>query len=98
MWRGQEGVWLTQDAIERRASGRQRYNSWRAFLATYRRMEVVKLLGQGWRRGTIAAWLGVSPSAIGRDIQALMQPGRAGECCPTCGRLYAISLPPGYQC
>ena len=58
----------------------------------------MQLLGQGWKRRMIAARLGVSPSTIGRDIQALMQAGRVGECCPTCGRLYAISLPRGYQC
>jgi predicted DNA-binding transcriptional regulator YafY len=60
-------------------------------------MEVVKLLGEGWKRSMIAARLGVSPSTISRDIQALMQAGRAGECCPTCGRLYAMSLPRGYR-
>lgn len=97
MWRGQEGVWLTQDQLEARASGRRWYNSWRQFLALYRRCEVVKLLGQGYTRSAIAARLGVSPSTISRDIQALMQEGREGAWCPTCQRPYAAAVPPGYE-
>lgn len=96
MWRGQEGVWLTPDQLERRASGRRHYNSWRYFLALYRRCEVVKLLGQGWKRSHIAARLGVSPSTISRDLQRLYQEGRDVRC-PTCQRPYAVPLPPGYE-
>jgi transposase len=97
MWRGQESVWLTQDALERRASARRHYNAWRQFLALYRRCEVVKLLGQGYKQSYIAARLGVSPSTISRDIHALMQDGRDGAWCPTCQRPYALALPEGHE-
>jgi len=60
----------------------------RQFRAQYRRMQVARLMAQGiWRPVDIARRLGVHPSTISRDIQALLalKPGA----CPTCGRTYA---------
>jgi len=87
MWRGQAGQILSQDEVERRASGRRHYNSVRHFRATLRQMQVARLLAQGVRRRVvIARQLGVHPSTISRDIQMLMalRPGA----CPTCGRSF----------
>lgn len=96
MWRGQADVWLTQDQLERRASGRKQYNAWRQFVALYRRCAVARLRLQGYDRGTIAARLGVSASTISRDLQRLCQEGRDVRC-PTCQRPYALALPEGYE-
>ena len=85
MWRGHEGRILSQDEVERRASGRRHYNSLRQFKAVRRRYQVVTLLASGVSsRVDIAVRLGVHPSTISRDITALLyaQPGA----CPTCGR------------
>lgn len=72
MWRGHEGRILSQDEVERRASGRRHYNRVRQFRALARRHQVVRLLGQGVRtRQAMARRLGVHPSIISRDIQAL---------------------------
>jgi DNA-binding CsgD family transcriptional regulator len=87
MWRGHEGRFLTQDALERRASGRRHYNSMRHFRALERQRQVAHLMASGIRRrAEIARRLRVHPSTISRDIQALLalQPGA----CPTCGRPY----------
>lgn len=91
MWRGQEGIILSQDELERRASGRRHYNSVRQFRALVRQVQVARLLAQGVRtRQEIARRLGVHPSTISRDIQVLMAltPGA----CPTCGRGFALPV------
>jgi hypothetical protein len=85
MWRGHEGIVLSQDEVERRASGRRHCNHVRQFRALARQRQVARLLGQGVRtRQAIARRLGVHPSTISRDIQALealsLRP------CPTCGQ------------
>jgi hypothetical protein len=98
MWRGFEGVVLTQDAIERRASGRKHYNAVRTFRATLRRMEVARLLLAGWKPGHIAATLDVHPTTITRDIVRLMADPRHGPCCQACGRPYNLDVPRGYRC
>jgi hypothetical protein len=69
MWRGHEGRILSQDEVERRASGRRHYDSWRQFCATLRQMEVARLLAQGVRRRVVLArQLGVHPSTSSRDV------------------------------
>ena len=69
MWRGQAGRILSQDEVERRASGRRHDNSVRQFRATLRQMQVARLLAQGvQRRREIARQLGVHPSTISRDV------------------------------
>ena len=89
MWRGHEGHILSQDEVERRASGRRHYNSVRQFRALERQVHVVRLLVQGMRtRQEIARRLGVHPSTIRRDIQALQ--ALSLRPCPTCGR---VSVP-----
>jgi len=99
MWRGQEGLWLTQDEIERRASGRRLYNAWRQFLATLRRIEVARLRAQGWKPGHIAATLDVHPTTIRRDIVRLMTDHHVdGACCKACGRQFDLDVPRGYRC
>jgi DNA-binding CsgD family transcriptional regulator len=88
MWRGHEDHILTQDALERRASGRRHYNSVRHFRAQYRQSQVMRLLASGIRRRVdIARRLRVHPSTISRDMQTLLalKPGA----CPTCGRPFA---------
>jgi hypothetical protein len=85
MWRGHEDIILSQEELERRASGRRHYNSVRHFKAVLRRCQVAKLMASGVSsRIDIAARLAVHPSTISRDITALLgaQPGA----CPTCGR------------
>ena len=89
MWRGHEERLLSQDEVERRASGRRHYNSVRQFRALERQGQVVRLLAQGMRtRQEIARRLGVHPSTISRDIQALQ--ALSLRPCPTCGR---VSVP-----
>jgi DNA-binding CsgD family transcriptional regulator len=89
MWRGHEGRILSQDAVERRASGRRHYNRMRQFRALARQGQVVRLLAQGMRtRQEIGRRLGVHPSTISRDIQALQ--ALSLRPCPTCGR---VSVP-----
>ena len=98
MWRGQDGVWLTHDQLERRASGRRHWNSWRQFLATVRRIEVAKLRLQGWKPSHIACRLYVSDSTIRRDMHALIREGmEAPRRCPTCQRPYDPALPQGNE-
>ena len=90
MWRGQAGRILSQDEVERRASGRRHYNSVRQFRATLRQMQVARLLAQGVRRRrAIARRLGVHPSTISRDVQAIL--ARSPGACPTCGRGFALA-------
>ncbi len=87
---------MTWEQACRRAGGRRRYNSWRQFMATYRRYEVARLLlaGTGTRHGqgllsgqqaAIARQLGVSPSTISRDVAALQRQRLDGGLCPVCG-------------
>jgi DNA-binding CsgD family transcriptional regulator len=59
-------------------------------LATRRQRQVARLLAQGVRRRVVLArQLGVHPSTISRDVQALLalSPGA----CPICGRGYALA-------
>jgi hypothetical protein len=85
MWRGHEGLILSQEELERRASGRRHYNSLRHFKALLRRCQVATLLASGVSsRVDMAAQLGVHPSTILRDIIALL--GAQAGACPTCGR------------
>jgi hypothetical protein len=94
MWHGHPQR-LSDEQVYRRASGRRHWNSWKQFLARVRRIEVVQLLAQGMRLPAIAARLNVSHRTIQRDVQVLLQPARFRAQCPSCGRAYAPSLPPG---
>jgi len=87
---------MTWEQACRRAGGRRRHNSWRQFMAIYRRYEVARLLlaGVGTRHGqgllsgqqaAIARQLGVSPSTISRDVAVLQQHWQGGGPCPVCG-------------
>ena len=88
MWRGHEGVILTQDALSRRAAGRHRRNELAKLLAFVRRCQLARLLAEGiTNRTELAITLDVSRATIHRDIAALFQQGPG--CCPTCGRPYA---------
>jgi hypothetical protein len=73
MWRGHEGRILSQDVIERRASGRRHYNSVRQFETVLRRGQVAQLMAAGTTsRVALAARLGVHPSTISCDFTALL--------------------------
>ena len=66
-----DGRFLSQDAIERRASGRRHYNSVRHFRAAARRQQVAELLAAGTTsRVQIARRLGVHASTVSRDVAA----------------------------
>jgi hypothetical protein len=76
---------LSQDALERRASGRRHYNAVRQSNASFRRSQVAQRMAAGTTsRVALAARLGVHPSTISRDITALL--GARPGACPTCGR------------
>jgi predicted DNA-binding transcriptional regulator YafY len=91
MWREHKEHILSQDEVERRASGRRHFNRLRQFRALERQGQVMQLLAQGIRtQQAIARQLGVHPSTISRDMQALQ--ALSLRRCPTCGR---ISVPAG---
>jgi hypothetical protein len=76
------------DEASRRAGGRRRYNLWRKTIRDLRRAQVWRLLANYpiLHRGkvmAIARELGVHPSTICRDIQAIKRRLRA---CPQCGQ------------
>ena len=70
-------------SVCRRAGGRRQVNALRQLRATLRRVEVVRLLGEAYTPGEIAAKLGVSRWTIWRDVQALTHPEPAPDC-PAC--------------
>lgn len=84
----------TSEVVQRRAAGRNQYNSLRRFRRDRRRIEVAKLLckyGVG-RRGVqtrIADELGVSLPTIHRDVHALLEPTTLE--CPSCRRPMAMT-------
>jgi DNA-binding CsgD family transcriptional regulator len=71
------------DIVCRRAGGRRHHNALRRLRAARRRAEVVKLLGEAYTTGEIAAQLGVSRWTVWRDVKALMHPDHAPDC-PAC--------------
>ncbi len=80
---------MTWDEVCRRAAGRRHYNSHRAFMATWRRHQVLdywrKSQGRrGWQAEAAGA-LGVHRSTITRDMQELLALLHREEPCPLCG-------------
>ena len=71
------------DIVCRRAGGRRHVNALRQLRAALRRLEVVRLLGEAYTPGEIAAQLGVSRWTIWRDVRALTHPDPAPDC-PAC--------------
>jgi hypothetical protein len=67
---------VSADEAYRRAAGRRAYNLRRQLDASYRRTEVVRLLGEyGLRPGVrarIATDLHVHPTTIGRDLRMIL--------------------------
>jgi hypothetical protein len=71
----------------RRASGRRRYNKWRAFVALYRQTKLLEMLGEhDWpfkhgAQAAMARHLGVSEATISRDLKSMF---KSHAVCPTC--------------
>lgn len=82
-------AWATDwDTVCRRAAGRRHYNSWRGFVAEYRRLKVCELLARyGFRHGVqarMARELRVSEATVCRDLKVIL-PLYAP--CPQCDSL-----------
>jgi hypothetical protein len=80
---------VSDEEMQRRASGRRRWNSLRRFLADQRRRQVLELMRElgGLERGVqtrIAEALGVDRSTISKDLKRILP---LAEPCPTCGTL-----------
>ncbi len=95
--------WLSQDEVNRRASGRRRINAERKARAQKRREEIKEILGEGGillcgrtfgrgKEAKLATYFGVHRSTICRDIAVLKEEYRKEHVCPTCRSLYFIPL------
>jgi hypothetical protein len=87
---GQHSEGLSWERICRRAGGRRHYNSVRQYCALQRRAEVARLWcaspdARRWQ-ARAAQELGVHPSTISRDVQALLDELNRTRRCPLCGR------------
>jgi len=80
------GAPVSTDEMQRRASGRRRYNSWRRTLAALRRVRVAELLAAGLRQADIARQLGVCRATISGDVAALVELANRTRTCPVCGQ------------
>ena len=73
---------LTFEEVCKRAGGRRRYNAWRQFMRTLRRVEVVRRVREtGFYPGQAAALaeqFGVCRMTISRDLAAIRR-GRIDE-------------------
>jgi hypothetical protein len=99
------GSWVAPtDAAEvwARAGGRRRYNRLRQDVATFRRIEILRMARgneNGWllARGfqaEAAREFGMSPSTICRDVKAILEWFYERDTCLHCG---VRRLPRGYQ-
>ena len=85
------------DLVNRRASGRRRYNAVRKLRADLRSLDVMRrMLAYQWARGAqarVAVDLGIDPSTVSRALKRLPQPPRSLRC-PFCG---SVRLPDSFE-
>ena len=74
------------EAVYRFIGGRNHYNARRTLMASIRRLEVSRLLLQGFSQSDIARKLNIHPSTISRDVKRLYLESNKNRICPYCRR------------